>query len=89
MNCKGENEKLNKSEIKEVASEVSVRLFFDWLNNLTSFLLQSFCCIHPLFGTEVLVYRVRRSSRGSLILSELASQIVINLDIRLTRLWPV
>ena len=31
MNCKGKNEKLNKSEIKEVASEVSVRLFFDWL----------------------------------------------------------
>ena len=31
MNCKGKIEKLNKSEIKEVASEVSVRLFFDWL----------------------------------------------------------
>ena len=31
MNYKWENEKLNKSEIKEVASEVSVILFFDWL----------------------------------------------------------
>ena len=31
MNYKGKNEKLNKSEIKEVASEVSVILFFDWL----------------------------------------------------------
>ena len=38
-----EIEKLNKSEIKEVASEVSVRLFSDWLNNLTSFLL----LLHP------------------------------------------
>ena len=31
VNYKRENKKLNKSEIKEVASEVSVILFFDWL----------------------------------------------------------
>ena len=31
VNYTRENKKLNKSEIKEVASEVSVILFFDWL----------------------------------------------------------
>ena len=46
MNYKREIEKLNKSEIKEVASEVSVRLFSDWLNNLTSFLFAKLL-LHP------------------------------------------
>ena len=31
VNYKWENKKLYKSEIMEVASEVSVILFFDWL----------------------------------------------------------
>ena len=39
-------EKLNKSEIKKVASEVSVRLFSDRLNNLTSFLFAKLL-LHP------------------------------------------
>ena len=46
MIYKREIEKLNKSEIKEVASEVSVRLFSDWLNNLTSFLFAKLL-LHP------------------------------------------
>ena len=46
VNYKWENKKLNKSEIKEVASEVSVRLFSDWLNNLTSFSF-AMLLLHP------------------------------------------
>ena len=37
--------KLNKSDIKKVASKVSVILFFDWLINIVSFIAE--LLLHP------------------------------------------